>query len=232
VLDALADALRLDEVERGHLFDLARAVDGIPASGRPRRRMPAPAATRDSLTWAIDALTDGVAIVRTAAHDIVATNALARAFYAPVIGDGGRTPNLARFLFLDPAARSFYPDRDAVARRCVAIMRGEAARDPHDRALQDLVGELSIRSEDFRTLWGAHEVRAPGAGTKRFRHPIVGELELACEELAVTADPGSLLIIATAAPGSTSHERLRLLASWAAESAHPETPIPTERTIP
>jgi hypothetical protein len=102
---------------------------------------------------------------------------------------------------------------------CVAIMRAEAGRDPHDRGLQDLVGELSTRSEVFRTLWGAHDVRTHGSGTKRFRHPVVGELTLAYEELAVTAEPGQVLMIYTAEPGSASAERLRLLASWAAE--HP-----------
>src|SRR5918998_4249286 len=98
---------------------------------------------------------------------------------------------------------------------CVAIMRAEAGRDPHDKGLQDLVGELSMRSETFRRLWGAHDVRSHGAGTKRFTHPVVGELVLAYEELAVTAEPGHVLMIYTAEPGSPSAERLRLLASWA-----------------
>ena len=100
---------------------------------------------------------------------------------------------------------------------CVAIMRAEAGRDPHDRGLQDLVGELSTQSETFRTLWGSHDVRTHGTGTKRFHHPDVGELVLAYEELAVTAEPGAILMIYTAEPGSPSAERLRLLASLAAE---------------
>ncbi len=100
---------------------------------------------------------------------------------------------------------------------CVAIMRAEAGRVPHDRAMQDLVGELSTRSETFRALWAAHDVRTHGTGTKRFRHPVVGELTLAYEELAVTADPGQVLMIYTAEPGSPSAERLRLLGSWAAD---------------
>ncbi len=135
----------------------------------------------------------------------------------PVIGDSGRTPNLARFQFLDPAARDFYPDWDRFAEMCVAVMRAEAGRDPHDKAMQDLVGELSTCSETFRTLWAAHNVRTHGAGTKRFRHPIVGELVLAYEELALTAEPGHVMLIYTAEPGSRSAERLRLLASWTAE---------------
>lgn len=217
VLDAVARALQLDETERAHLLDLARAADGIPSSGRARRRAVRPAEPRPSLQWALAAITDGVAFVRDQRQDLLATNALGRAFYSPVIGDGGRTPNLARFQFLDPAARDFYPDWDLFAQMCVGIMRAEAGRDPHDAALQDLVGELSTRSETFRRLWGAHDVRTHGAGTKRFRHPVVGDLTLAYEELAITAEPGQVLMVYTAEPGSPSAERLRLLASWAAD---------------
>lgn len=229
VLDALARALQLDETERAHLFDLARAADGIAASGRPRRRTPggaARAASRHSLQWALDAITEGVAVVRDSRQNLLATNALARSFYAPVLGDdgalGGRVPNLARFQFLDPASREFYPDWDLFAQMCVGVMRTEAGRDPHDRGLQDLVGELSTRSETFRRLWAAHDVRTHGTGTKRFDHPVVGELTLVYEELAVTAEPGLVLLVYTAEPGSPSAERLRLLASWAAPAVeHP-----------
>jgi transcriptional regulator with XRE-family HTH domain len=217
VLEAIAEALRLDDTERAHLFDLARAADGIPTSGRPRRRATRVAVSRPSLIWALDAITDGVAFVRNQQQDLLATNALGRVFYRPVIGDGGRTPNLARFQFLDPASHEFYPDWELFAQMCVDIMRAEAGRDPHDRGLQDLVGELSTRSEVFRRLWGAHNVRTHGTGTKRFHHPDVGELVLAYEELAITAEPGLVLLVYTAEPGSPSAERLRLLASLAAE---------------
>jgi len=218
VLDALARALQLDETERAHLLDLARAADGIPTSGRPRRRSPGKAASRLSLQWALEAITDGVAFVRDPRQNLLATNALGRAFYSPVIGDAGRVPNLARFQFLDPASYDFYPDWDLFAQMCVGIMRAEAGRDPHDRDLQELVGELSTRSGTFRKLWADHDVRTHGAGTKRFRHPVVGELTLAYEELAVTAEPGLVLLVYTAEPGSPSAERLQLLASWAASS--------------
>ncbi|GEA86890.1 helix-turn-helix transcriptional regulator [Cellulomonas cellasea] len=214
VLDAVARALQLDDTERAHLLDLARTADGIPTSGRPRRRPTKQAGTRTSLQWALDAITDGVAFVRNPRQDLLATNALGRAFYSPVIGDGGRTPNLARFQFLDPASRDFYPDWDLFAQMCVGVMRSEAGRDPHDRGLQDLVGELSTRSETFRRLWAAHDVRTHGAGTKHFTHPVVGELVLAYEELAITAEPGHVMLVYTAEPGSASAERLRLLASW------------------
>ena len=217
VLDAIAQALQLDDTERAHLFDLARAADGIPTSGRARRRATKHNASRPSLHWALEAITGGVAFVRNPQQDLLATNALGRVFYTPLIGDGGRTPNLARFQFLDPASPEFYPDWDLFAEMCVAIMRAEAGRDPHDRGLQNLVGELSTQSETFRTLWGSHNVRTHGTGTKRFNHPDVGELILAYEELAITAEPGLVLLIYTAEPGSPSAERLQFLASLAAE---------------
>jgi transcriptional regulator with XRE-family HTH domain len=218
VLDALAAALRLDETERIHLLDLARAADGIPTSGRRRRPAPssAPSALRPALQWVLDSQTEGVAFVRDQHQNLLGINALGRAFYSPVIGEGGRVPNLARFQFLDPAAKDFYPDWERFAEMCVGSMRVEAGRDPHDTVLQDLVGELSTCSEAFRRLWGAHDVRTHGSGTKHFRHPVVGELTLAYEELAITAEPGRAVIVYTAEPGSTSAERLRLLASWAA----------------
>ncbi|WP_123695984.1 helix-turn-helix transcriptional regulator [Agrococcus jenensis] len=217
VLDAVASALQLDDTERAHLLDLARAADGIPTSGRSRRRVSSPAAPRPSLSWALASITEGIAVVRDPRQNILATNALGRAFYAPVIGDSGRMPNLARFQFLDPVAHEFYPDWDLFAHMCVAIMRADAGRDPHDTAMQDLVGELSTRSDTFRSLWAAHDVRTHGAGTKRFHHPVVGELLLAYEELAITAETGNVMMIYTAEPGSASAERLSLLASWAAE---------------
>ena len=216
VLEAIAQALRLDDTERAHLFDLARAADGIPTSGRSRRRASKPGTGRPSLYWALDAITGGVAFVRNQQQDLLATNALGRIFYSRLIGDGGRTPNLARFQFLDPVSRDFYPDWELFAHMCVSIMRAEAGRDPHDRGLQDLVGELSTQSETFRRLWGAHDVRTHGAGTKRFHHPDVGELVLAYEELAITAEPGHVLMVYTAEPGSPSSEKLQLLASLAA----------------
>lgn len=215
VLDAMARALQLDDTERAHLFDLARAADGIPTSGRPRRRATKPAAARPSLQWAVDSIRDAVAFVRNPQQDLLVTNELGRAFYSPLLGAAGRIPNLARFQFLDPAAHDFYPEWDLFAEMCVAIMRTEAGRDPHDRGLQDLVGELSTRSETFRRLWGTHDVRTHGSGTKRFHHPEVGELVLAYEELAITAEPGLILMIYTPEPGSPSAQRLQILASWA-----------------
>lgn len=228
VLDAVATALRLDGTERIHLLDLARAADGIPTSGRPRRRSGSatPAPLRPALRWTLDSHDHGVAFVRDQYQNLLGTNELGRAFYSPVIGDGGRMPNLARFQFLDPVAKDFYPEWERFAEMCVGGMRVEAGRDPHDTVLQDLVGELSTCSDTFRRLWGAHDVRTHGAGTKRFCHPEVGELTLAYEELAITAEPGRALIVYTAEPGSPSAERLRLLASWQASRRVEAAPPP------
>lgn len=218
VLDAISRALQLSDAEHAHLLDLARHADGVPSSGRHRRRSVKSGPPRASLEWALASITDAVAVVRDQRQNLVAFNALGRAFYSPLIGDGGRTPNFARFQFLDPAAHDFYPDWDTFADMCVAVIRAEAGRDPHDKGIQDLVGELSTRSDEFRTRWAAHNVRTHGSGTKRFRHPVVGDLTLVYEELAITADPGQVLLIYSAEPGSPSAERMRLLASWSADA--------------
>ena len=228
VLESVSKALQLNDAEHAHLLDLARAADGVPSSARARRRTTKPGPPRPSLQWALSAMTDAVAVVRDQRQDLIAFNDLARAFYSPLIGDGGRTPNFARFQFLDPAAHDFYPDWDLFAEMCVAVIRAEAGRDPHDKGIQDLVGELSTRSEIFRSLWAAHNVRTHGTGTKRFRHPVVGDLTLVFEELAITAEPGQVLLVYTAEPGSPSAERLRLLASWAASS---KEATPSEKTL-
>ncbi|MFD3730026.1 helix-turn-helix transcriptional regulator [Streptomyces sp. NPDC058632] len=217
VLEAVARALRLDDAERAHLLHLAQAADGTDALTRPRRRR-----TKDqwkphrSLQWTLDAITAGPAFVRNGRMDVLAANQLARAFYADVYASPHNQANLARFQFLDPASRRFYPDWDLAADVAVAILRTEAGRNPHDKDLHDLVGELSTRSDAFRTRWGAHNVRHHGTGTKRFHHAAVGELTLAYEGLEMAAEPGLTLTIYAAEPGSLSEAGLRLLASWAA----------------
>nr|WP_238427041.1 helix-turn-helix transcriptional regulator [Streptomyces adustus] len=216
VLEALARALQLDDAERAHLLNLAHTADGSDALTRPRRRSARAWNPHPSLQWVLDAVTAGPAFVRNGRMDLIATNQLARIFYDDIYSVAGNQANLARFQFLDPASRRFYPDWDQAADIAVAILRTEAGRNPHDKDLHDLVGELSTRSDEFRTRWGAHDVRHHGTGTKRFHHQAVGDLTLAYEGLEMAAEPGLTLTIYTAEPGSASEERLRLLASWAA----------------
>ncbi|MYX25470.1 helix-turn-helix domain-containing protein [Streptomyces sp. SID8381] len=220
VLEAVARALQLDDAERAHLLHLARAADGSDALTRPRRRPTARQWTpHRSLQWTLDAITAGPAVVSNGRMDVLAVNPLARAFYADLFADADNQRNLARFNFLDPAARRFYPDWELFADMAVAILRREAGRDPHDKDLHDLIGELSTRTEEFRTRWGAHDVRRHGTGTKRFRHPAVGDLTLAYEALDLAAEPGLGMTVYTAEPGSPSEHALRLLASLAATEA-------------
>jgi transcriptional regulator with XRE-family HTH domain len=213
VLDALADALQLDEAERAHLHDLARASQ--PAT-RSRRRS-APHTVRPSVQWMLDAMTGSAAFAENGRLDALGANQLGRALYPALFGRARRQPaNWARFVFLDPESPNFYGDWDRTAKDCVAILRSEAGRHPNDRELTDLVGELATRSEPFRTLWAAHNVRLHTKGVKAFNHPVVGELELSFERLEPAADPGLMIVAYTAEPGSRSAQALNLLASWAA----------------
>ncbi|MET7683292.1 helix-turn-helix transcriptional regulator [Streptomyces sp. NPDC005423] len=214
VLEAVARALRLDDAERAHLLHLAQAADGSDALTRPRRASTRQWRAHRSLQWTLDAVTGGPAFVRNGRMDLLAANQLARAFYADVYANPLNQANLARFNFLDPASRRFYPDWDQAADVAVSILRTEAGRNPHDKDLHDLVGELSTRSDAFRTRWGAHDVRHHGTGTKRFHHAAVGELTLAYEGLEMAAEPGLTLTVYAAEPASPSEEGLRLLASW------------------
>jgi hypothetical protein len=171
------------------------------------------------MQWALDAMTNAPAIVRNGRMDILAANPLGRALYSPVFaGDSPDPGNIARFQFLDPAARDFYPGWEQAADITVAIMRTEAGRDPHNRHLTDLVGELATRSEEFRTRWARHNVRLHYTGSKTFNHPTVGELGLTYEAVDLPTDDlrGLNLTIYTAEPGSTAEDQIKLLASWAA----------------
>jgi transcriptional regulator with XRE-family HTH domain len=212
VLEALARALQLDEAERAHLFDLARAAGSTPR----RRRRPAPQRVRPSVQRILDTITGAPAFVRNGRLDILAANRLGQAFYSEHFDSPHGPPNSARFIFLDPRATDFYVDWEQVATDAVAILRSEAGRDPYDRDLSDLVGELSTRSDTFRTRWAAHNVRFHDTGSKRFHHSVVGDLSLTFETMQLAADAGLMLFVYTAEPGSKSEEALNLLASWAA----------------
>ncbi|WP_018566059.1 helix-turn-helix transcriptional regulator [Streptomyces sp. PsTaAH-124] len=227
VLESVARVLRLDDAERAHLLNLAQAADGTDVLARPRRRRTGDRwKVHRSLQWTLDAVTAGPAFVRNGRLDVLATNQLGRAFHRDLYAGPGNQANLARFQFLDPASRRFYPDWDMFAGVTVAVLRTEAGRNPYDRDLHDLIGELATRSEEFRTRWGAHDVRHHGTGTKHFHHDIVGEVTLAFEGLELAAEPGLTMTVYAAEPGSASEEALRLLASWAATH---ESPAPDVR---
>lgn len=229
VLDAIARALRLDRTERDHLFDLARSAD--PGARLPRTE-PVISPIEPAWQHLLDAITDAPAFIINHRSDTLASNALGRALYCDLFEDAADQPNYSRYIFLDPRSRDFYPDWNDVASTNVAALRREAARFPHDRGLAQLIGELSMRSDEFRTRWAAHDVHRYSTGTKRFRHPVVGALELQFVQLEVDADTGTTLTVYPAAPGSEHAEALQLLASWAATEAASgeETPSASGRT--
>jgi transcriptional regulator with XRE-family HTH domain len=212
VLDAVAGALHLDDTERAHLFDLSRTAN-MPAN-KPRR--PTAQRVRPGVQRVLDAMVAAPAWVRNGRSDFLAGNRLGRALYAPIFKDPVRPANTARFTFLDPQAKEFYADWDRIAHDMVGVLRAEAGRNPYDRSLTDLIGELSTRSEDFRVRWAAHNVRTHQTGQKRLHHPAVGDLELTFEAMELRADPGLTLLVYTAEVGSRTQDALNLLATWSA----------------
>jgi len=215
VLESVSHALQLDEAEHAHLLDLVRTAN----LERPPRRVTAPAQVRPSIRRVVDAMSGIPAFISNGRLDILYANPLLEALYSEHFRDAVRPVNSARFMFLDPRARTFYPDWETNMQDAVAALRGEAGRNPYDRGLSDLVGLLSTRSEEFRVAWARHDVRFHRSGTKRFRHPLVGELTLAYERLELPADPGLGLVTYSAEPGSTSEAALRDLARWASTRA-------------
>lgn len=218
VLDALSRALHLDDAERSHLLDLARAS----GPARRVRRKASAAQVRPSVQRLVDLMTAVPVIVNNARMETVASNDLGRALFSPVWSSSTRRAggpvNHARFTFLDPHAGNFWVDWERAADDAVAQLRTEAGRDPYDKALTDLVGELCTRSEAFRLRWAAHDVRLHQTGAKHFHHPAVGRLALDFEAMELPADPG-LTFIAFTAPGETpDDDALSLLATWAASS--------------
>lgn len=211
ILDAICGALQLDEAERDHLLDLVRTAN----VDRPPRRTAMPQRVRPSVQRIVDALTAMPAFVRNGRLDILYANPLGEALYSEHFRDPVRPPNSARFAFLDPRARSFYVDWETTVHDLAAALRGEVGRHPYDRSLSDLVGLLSTRSEEFRVEWARHDVRFHRTGTKRVRHPLVGELTLDYEVLELPADPGLELVTYSAPPGSASETALAELARWA-----------------
>ncbi|BCW20241.1 transcriptional regulator [Arthrobacter sp. NtRootA9] len=211
VLEALARALQLDDAETAHLFDLARASAAAP---RVRRRR-SPLAVRPGVQRVIDAITTAPAWVRNDRGDVLAANGLGAALYLDMMADGN-PPNSARFTFLNPKAQEFFRDWERTADDIVAVLRSTAGKNPYDKDLTDLIGELSTRSDEFRTLWARHDVRYHRTGRKRLHHPVVGDLDLTYEALELPADPGLRINVYTAEPSTPSEDALKVLASWAA----------------
>ncbi|MFG3532255.1 helix-turn-helix domain-containing protein [Streptomyces sp. NPDC047917] len=234
VLDAVARALHLDDDERTYLFDLARAAQ--PADRAPRRRKAVDLPPR--VQWLLDSMTLSAAFVTNGRLDIVATNALARAVLSPMFDsdtadDRGR-PNFARYYFLDPGAQDFVANWDQAVTITAALLRAEAGRYPNDKALRELIGELSTLSTEFRTRWAAHDVRIHHGGVKSFNHPDAGPLELTYQplDLPLSTREAHSLTIYTAQPGSPDEDRLKVLASLAATPAGPQAqPSPATPTV-
>lgn len=214
VVEAVSRVLELDEAEHTHLLDLVAACAGRSGAARVRPGGPAP---QPSLQWMVDAMTAAPALVAGPFLDVVATNHLARALYSPMLDElGAGRANFARFAFMSPAARVFYPDWEGAARVAVAQLRLALGRHPRSRRLSGLVGELATGSTEFRTMWAAHEVRLHFAGTKQFTHPAVGAVELSYHSMDLPSDPGHVLTVYNAVPRSPSADALRLLSTWAA----------------
>lgn len=220
VLVAVADALRLNDEERGYLFDLARAARPVHRRTSRRREVP----LSSPVQWLLDSVTMSAVYARNGRLDVVGANPLGRALHAPMFASHSSVngvPNFARYFFLDDGSRDYFVDWEAGAAATVALLRAEAGREPDDRALHELVGELSTVSDDFRTFWAAHDIRSIHAGTKRLQHPEVGELELVYQSMDLPTGRRAWhdLSFYTAEPGSLSEQKLRLLASWHAPAS-------------
>ncbi|MFY0407424.1 helix-turn-helix transcriptional regulator [Solicola sp. PLA-1-18] len=232
IVDDIARALQLDAAERAHLLHLLRTA--IAPTRAPQRPVSATEQVRPTVQRLLDAMESVPATVLSGRLDVLAANGLGRALFSPVFAGPDPVPNMALFTFLDPQAPALFRDWGTVANDTVAILRAEAGRDPHDRDLSDLVGRLSTRSDDFRVRWAAHDVRIHSDGVKRFRHPVVGDLDLPFETLPLGFDTTSGIVAYTAVPDSASADALSLLASWAASDAGAAsaTPAPSRPARP
>ncbi|MFF4896171.1 helix-turn-helix transcriptional regulator [Streptomyces sp. NPDC001068] len=214
VLDALAHALRLDDTERAYLYDLARAAGPAPAA-RTRQRT-ARQTVRASVLRIVEGMPALPAYVMNNRLDTLAANELGRALYAPMYDDPACRGNVARFAFLNSGAGRFYRDWEPMARFAVGALRVEAARDPYDRELTDLIGELSTRSDPFRVMWASHDVHVFRQSTKRLTHPVVGDLELDQETMALADESGLSVVVYSARRDTPAEDALTLLANWSA----------------
>ncbi|MFD9335911.1 helix-turn-helix transcriptional regulator [Streptomyces sp. NPDC060028] len=225
ILDAIARALRLGDTETEHLNHLAQPRP------RKRRAAPRPQQVRPGVRTLLDAMEDVPAYLVGRRQDVIGWNRLA----AAVFGDFGalapKERNLVRLTFLDPATVELFTDWECRACEVVSNLRVYAGTHPDDEQLSALVGELSVKNEEFRRLWAAHTVGDNKThGVKRLRHPLVGELDLSFETLALPDDSAQFLVTYHPAPDSPSADALRLLSSWSAPSATaaPSAQVPSE----
>lgn len=221
VLDAVAQALQLDHTSTRHLFDLARAA-AAPANRQP---VPTVQRVRPSLHRLLDSFVDHPAFIRGRRTEVLAMNPLARFLLADFPSMPPRERSLIRWALLDPEARQRYVDWESVASSMVGTLRLDAGRHPNDPQLAELVGELAVKSEEFRTWWADHRVVERRDGIKRLNHPLVGRLDIYYEALQVTGESDQTLFVYTTEPGSPSHERLRVLAGWVASGAEPSVAL-------
>ncbi|MBZ6475294.1 helix-turn-helix transcriptional regulator [Streptomyces griseocarneus] len=222
VLDALARALRLDEDETRHLHRLGQPRPATRHTPRPR---PGQQQVRPMLRRLLDELRDVPAMVMGRRMDVLAWNTAASALLGDYAALEPAERNIPRITFLDPASRDLFADWSTCARENVAYLRLEAGRHPDDPELAGLIGELSVKSADFRRWWAEHPVQDKTSGTKRFHHPLVGDLTLTYDTLRAADDPDQALITYTAEPHTPSHDALRMLLTWT-------TPTPTTATTP
>jgi hypothetical protein len=224
VLDGLARALMMNTAEREHLYRLASQADPATSTRRSGKTVtwrPSP-----SLQWTLDSMETVVALIGNGRTDLLAWNTLGAAFMDEMIVSATTTPpNFARFIFLEPVARRFYPEWDAIARVNVAQLRTAAGRDPHDKQLHDLVGELSTRSDHFRSLWARHDVWQNESGIKSFHHHHVGDLTLQYNGLDLVGAPTVQLTVLAAEPGSPDHDALQILRNAPKRYTGTEPPI-------
>jgi transcriptional regulator with XRE-family HTH domain len=209
VLDAIARALDLDAIGRTHLGNLIGTT-----TVRPSRTTPSVHRIRPGLHQLLGALQSQPAMILNRRMDILASNPLARALFSDFDALRPKDRNYARWLFLDAAAHELFIEWDVQARAAVESLRFAAAGDPDDRAIVDLIDELAQKSGDFRRWWTEHRVYQRTYGTKRLRHPIVGELSVEYETLSLPGDPDQTLFIYTTEPSTTSRQALDLLVSW------------------
>jgi transcriptional regulator with XRE-family HTH domain len=208
VLDAVARALRLDATERAYLFELARPKPRRAVRARPQRVRPGV----HSMLRMLDDRSPAFVLGRR--MDVLASNRLARALITDFDAVPHRERNLVRFMFLAETARELYREWETYAAEMVATLRMDAGRHPDDRLLNELVGELAIKSPEFRSWWADHNVRDKSHGVKLYHHPLVGDMTLAYETVIFPGDDDQMMCVYTVEPDSPSEAALQLLANW------------------